>query len=301
MEGRQHLVEIIFRSNARQRCSEHALVLATVDIEFAIRRDAGDYILLVAESDAARARAELQAYADENSSPPRRVVVFPQQAGVWASVYGFVAVLLLVDIFDDRSQFGMDWHHDGRTQAGLILQGQWWRTVTALTLHADSAHLVGNLVVGSLFVLFAAQLLGSGLAMLSILLAGAVGNGLNAWIQRDQHTSVGASTAVFAALGIVVAYVWIRRRTMQASALTKWAPIVGGGVLLGYFGAGGPRTDVVAHATGFCSGLLLGALYGKLGDRLLFSMRVQFALGMAAVALLMVAWVLALGTEGVSR
>lgn len=171
---------------------------------------------------------------------------------------------------------------------------QWWRAVTALSLHVDLSHLLANIVIGGLIGLFAGQLLGSGLAWVSILIVGAAGNLLNAWIRQPGHTSVGASTAVFAALGIVAAYVWKQRRHRQASRLARRAPLVGGVVLLGYLGAGGVRTDVLAHVTGFLSGVLPGALYGKLGDRVVLAAGVQFLLGMGALAVLALAWTLAL-------
>ena len=169
--------------------------------------------------------------------------------------------------------------------------------VTALSLHIDLPHLVANLVIGGLFGLFAGRLLGSGLAWFSILIAGTTGNLLNAWIRHPGHTSVGASTAVFAALGIVAAYTWKQRREVSAPRLARWAPLVGAVVLLGYLGTGGARTDVTAHVAGFLSGVLLGALYGKLGDRVVPAAGGQFLLGLGALAVLALAWTLALAPD----
>ena len=168
-----------------------------------------------------------------------------------------------------------------------------WRTVTALTLHADARHLAANIVFGGLVGLFAGQLLGSGLAWFSILIAGAAGNLLNALIRNPGHTSVGASTAVFAALGIVAAYVWKRRRHLHASKLVRWAPLVGAVVLLSYLGTGGVRTDVAAHVAGFLAGVVLGAVYGKLGSRMESVAGSQRLLGGTALAVLALAWALA--------
>src|SRR5438132_399884 len=47
------------------------------------------------------------------------------------------------------------------------------------------------------------RLLGPGLGTWLVLLAGAGGNALNAWVHVAHHTSIGASTAVFGALGIL--------------------------------------------------------------------------------------------------
>ncbi len=287
-------MEAVYRSGIKKDCLKHALVLEATGIDYEVCETAGEFTLVVAAPDAARARAELDAYARENRDWPTGAATFPQRAGGWEGVLGYAAVLLFVAVLAHQEMFALDWFAAGRTHAGLIRHGQWWRTVTALSLHIDPAHLLSNLVIGGLIGLFAGQLFGSGLAWVSILIAGAAGNLLNAWIHQPGHTSVGASTAVFAALGIVAAYVWKRRQHMQASKLARWAPLVGGVVSLVNLGTGGARTDVAAHVTGFLSGVLLGALYGKLGDRVVFAAGAQFLLGMSALAVLTLAWVLAL-------
>ena len=250
--------------------------------------------MFVMTHDVERARAELIAYARENQETPAAGVTIHHAGGGWGGVSGYAAVVLLVAVFERQGLFGLEWSEAGKTDAGLILSGAWWRTVTALTLHADISHLLANVVIGGMFGLFAGQLLGSGLAWSSILTAGAAGNLLNACIRPPTHTSIGASTAVFAALGMVAAYAWVRRRHLHADKLKRWTPLVGGVVLLSYFGAGGVRTDVAAHVAGFLVGLLLGALYGRLGDRLVLSGRIQVVLGILTLGIVAVAWAFAL-------
>ena len=286
-------MEVVYRSGTKKDCLTRALVLDASGIRYEVHGGAGEYTLVVATADEAQARGELDAYARENRDWPTGAAALTQRASGWGGVLGYAAVLLLVAILEQQEMFAFDWLAAGKTHAGLIRQGQWWRAATALSLHADLPHLVANMVIGGLIGLFAGQLLGSGLAWVSILFAGTVGNLLNAWIQQPYHTSVGASTAVFAALGIVAAHAW-KRRHMQTSRLARWAPLVGGVVLLSYLGAGGARTDVLAHVTGFLSGALLGALYGKLGDRMVLAAGIQFLLGMGALAVLALAWTLAL-------
>lgn len=297
MESRRQPLETVYRSGIRKECIEFALVLKAAGIDHQVHAKAGEFTLVVAAADAVRTRAELDAYAAENRDWPTSAVRLPQRAGGWSGVLGYAAVLLLFAILERGETFGLDWFGAGKTHAGLIQRGQWWRTVTALSLHADLSHLVANIVIGGLIGVFAGQLLGSGLAWVSILIAGATGNLLNAWIRQPGHTSVGASTAVFAALGIVAAYGWQRRRRMQASRLARWAPLVGGVILLSYLGTGGVRTDVAAHVAGFLAGALLGALYGKLGDRVALAAGAQFLLGMVALAILALAWALALASH----
>ncbi len=64
------------------------------------------------------------------------------------------------------------------------------------------------------------------------------------------------------------------------------------------FGGKAERTDIFAHLAGFASGCLFGALFGFLENRLEFLVRHQIALGLAAVTLFAVAWLLALLAHG---
>ena len=100
--------------------------------------------------------------------------------------------------------------------AGRVRDGEWWRTLTAMTLHVDAEHLIGNLLFGAAFGLIAGHLLGNGLAWCSIVAAGALGNVVDALLHPAAHTAIGASTAVFATLGLWAAYVWRRRRELEA-------------------------------------------------------------------------------------
>ena len=92
-----------------------------------------------------------------------------------------------------------------------------------------------------------------------MLLAGALGNGMNALWYRTGHLSIGASTAVFGAVGILAA----TQLTLDKTAgprpwLERAAPVVGGLALLGMLGAS-PHSDLLAHLFGLFAGILGGA------------------------------------------
>src|SRR5947209_4283384 len=137
--------------------------------------------------------------------------------------------------------------------AAAILRGEWWRTVTALTLHADAGHAVGNAVLGGVLLALLAQMLGAGSAGLLVLGAGVLGTFGAAVLVRRDFVSIGASTAVFGALGALAALPQRRRRA--------WIPLGGGLALLAFLGAG-KRADFAGHLCGFAAGLALGALAG---------------------------------------
>lgn len=149
-----------------------------------------------------------------------------------------------------------EWQAIGSSQAGRILDGDWWRLLTALTLHQDVAHLMGNLCIGGVFVFLLCRQLGSGLAWSLILAAGALGNLANAMVQPAAHTSVGASTAVFGTVGILAALSMVRyRHNLQR----RWAlPVAAAIALLVLLGTEGQNTDLGAHFFGLLAGVFLG-------------------------------------------
>ena len=93
----------------------------------------------------------------------------------------------------ERSQ-GAFWFVAGRADAKLILAGEFWRCVTALTLHADMPHVLGNAIFGTLFMGAVFRVLGPGLGGTLVLASGIVGNLVNAFLHGSAHSSVGAST-----------------------------------------------------------------------------------------------------------
>ncbi|MFH1110752.1 MAG: rhomboid family intramembrane serine protease [Planctomycetota bacterium] len=284
--------EIVYRSPSETDCREHALVLRTAGIAHEVRYEDSELTIRVAASDADRSRAELDAYANESRDWPTARLTVPRLANGWAGVLCYATVLSIVAVWQQQHSFGLDWLEAGKTHAGLIRQGEWWRTVTALTLHNNIEHLLANVVIGGLVGLFAGRLLGSGRAWFCILIGGALGNLLNAWLRQPGHTSVGASTAVFAALGLLAGHAWRRRRSLT-SRMERWVPLVGGVLLLSYLGTSGERTDIAAHVFGFLCGALLGALCGKMTDRAWSEPRAQIIFGSAALTILAIAWALA--------
>jgi membrane associated rhomboid family serine protease len=134
-------------------------------------------------------------------------------------------------------------------------QGQWWRLITALTLHADLVHLVGNCIIGGFMVHQLSRTTGYGLSWVLLLASGALANLLNVAFRADGHLSVGFSTAVFSAIGIFCG-LQIRRKKGLIHALLL--PIGAGVSLLALLGAEGGRTDLGAHFFGLGVGIVMG-------------------------------------------
>jgi rhomboid protease GluP len=287
------LVEVA-RFGARAEAEQRALVLAAVGIEVHLLRDAGALRLCVPAEDALRADYELACYERENAAPKRSR--FPDRAALRRSEGALVYIAVLLFFFgaERRDAFSIDWVAAGAANAGLIWAGEWWRTVTALSLHADLGHLVGNLASGVVVGLLVAELLGSGLGWLAILMTGAVGNGLDALVHAADHTAIGASTAVFGGLGILSGHSRRSQIIPWRGGLRRWAPIGAGIMLLAFLGFGGERTAVWAHVAGFGVGVALGLALAHVGDRLPQGAQAQRIYGAVAVGLFALAWLLAL-------
>ncbi len=270
------------------------LVLTAAGIAHeAVETDSGFEILVEIE-DAPRAASELAVYAHENPGQPRPALPGIPHHDPLAGVVAYVLVLLVLDILAGSQAAGLDWGRAGSAGTASIRAGEWWRTFTALTLHVDTLHLAGNLVFGGWFGWIAGRRLGPGLSWCMILLGGALGNAINAFVQSPSHVSVGASTAVFAALGILAFDTWRSWDRSRSRPAQRWAPIVSAIVLLGFLGMSGERTDFVAHIAGFAAGALLGALACPLARRGNLRGWHQSALGLAALSGLVLAWGLAL-------
>lgn len=213
---------------------------------------------------------ELRCFERENldwppSPPPHRPMAENRLATL--------SILLLLATFHNITHLDLpdiaghqiEWLARGSANAARILDGEWWRLVTALTLHSDVVHLLSNLSIGGIFVLLLCRELGSGLAWALLLAAGVGGNALNAFVQPTSHISVGASTAVFGAVGILAALSFVRQHSHRQR---RWAlPIAAAMALLAILGTEGKQTDLGAHLFGFVSGILLGLMTERLIDR----------------------------------
>jgi membrane associated rhomboid family serine protease len=270
------------------------MVLDAAGIRAGIDHRRGQWLLVVPEEALPRALQELDDYQSEVLTDPHRKErpVSPLAGGA-VGVVAYTVVLIGAAGLASRYAFGADWFEAGRAQAGLIVEGEWWRVFTALTLHVDAGHLVANLAFGAVFGFLAAQVLGGGAAWLVILLGGGLGNAVNAFLQPPQHAAVGASTAVFAALGVLVAVSLYHRRNLPGGVVRRWSPLVGGLVLLAYMGMSGERTDVLAHVTGLSAGLVLGAACALLPIAWLERRSVQLGASILTVLLLVLSWMFA--------
>ena len=226
----------------------------------------------------------------EEAQPDRPESAFPEYGPTWAGVMMATLPVAVHALSSGAARAGR-WFEVGSASAERILAGELWRTVTALTLHADLPHLLGNTAAGAVLFMAVCRTVGPVVGAWLILLAGAGGNALNALLHRAAHDAIGASTAVLGAVGVLSGAAAVRARRATASRARAWVPIAAGLALLAMLGAG-KRTDLGAHLFGFLAGTALGIAAG-LGVRRPVGRTAQHALALGAFATVAGCWFVA--------
>lgn len=244
--------------SSREQATAWSLVLTALNIphEFAVEHGAA--LLTVDPAFFPRTVAEINAYEEENHNWPPSPAVHPEKSRAEITVWILLAITAAMGMtftpeFQDAGQAGAAW-------ADKIIHGEWWRAATALTLHADPAHLMGNMFIGGFIMVQACTYMGSGLAWFLTVCSGCTGNLLNALLQPPSHVSVGSSTAVFGLVGMLTAFRAVHNGPGRPKDFIL--PLGAGIAILGFTGTAGAHTDLGAHICGFISGVTAGLAAG---------------------------------------
>jgi membrane associated rhomboid family serine protease len=271
------------------RAGDWALVLASAGIAYRLDERSDAFVLLVGGPDAPAALAALDAYDAEGALRP-----VPPAPDAGPSSLGILIGLALAGMFLVTGAVGpaSRWFHAGAADASAILGGQWWRAVTALTLHADILHLVGNVIAAAIFGSAVGRWLGGGAGLAAIAGCAVAANLLTAAAHRTGFVSIGASTATFAALGLVVGLQVVRRLRGESRRLYAWVPLGAGLGLYAMLGVGA-GADTYAHLFGLGAGAAVGTARAWMNVRSPRAI-VQAVLAAVTVAGIGVSWMLAL-------
>jgi rhomboid protease GluP len=133
----------------------------------------------------------------------------------------------------------------------LVLNGEAWRLLTAIFIHANLLHIVGNMLFLLIFGLRAEKLFDLKEYLAVYFLSGIAG-GLLTLLMSPNTWSIGASGAIFGMLGACTIYA---RRSIGQSIMYA--------LLYSFFFLViniGPDVNVLAHVGGLITGLLIGYL-----------------------------------------
>ena len=219
------------------------------------------FLLVVPRPHAAFLQREVEHAEQINRYWPPRSLDLPSQSASKLPTFG--AVALLIAIFYAQNQLGSMKDLGANSSEAVLQLGEWWRVVTAITLHADISHISGNILGLSIFSYLSCRYMGNGLAWLLILGAACLSNLTNDLLHSGEtYRSLGASTAVFAALGLITGFpIGCFARSKEPIQTRDWLiPFFGGCVLFAWMGGGDFPTDVPGHFWSFLYGTFAGAI-----------------------------------------
>ncbi len=284
--------EHVVASGSAEHLALCSLVLEAVGISHSLR--SRDGTLTVPGKNADTASRQIRAYFTENADWPQAQTSLPIQVQPGnPSTLLMIGGLILLFWVTGPWQGDSIWFQIGAIDSRAILQqGQWWRLVTGLTLHATQVHLLGNCIIGGFIVHLLCKTTGSGLAWLSVILLGALGNLVNIAVRDTAHYSIGFSTAIFAAIGIFSGLQIQAGRRIKIRDLLM--PLGAGAGLLALLGSSGKHTDLGAHFFGLLCGIGGGMVIRYFGLlRLAGNDRFQRRLYLLSLIIVVGCWILA--------
>lgn len=250
--------------------------------------------IYVSIADLQVAADELQHYEEENRNWPP-APTYDSYAPVFRAM-SVIVVALLIYVYGLSGEWSNEspWFIKGAGDSAAILSlHQYYRLITALTLHADAVHLLGNCVLGSFLLHFLLLTTGNGIGLFSVLVSAALANYINVIVHGAGHHFVGFSTAVFVVIGMLCTIRFAGRA--QQTMLPYLMPVMAGFALLALLGSSGERTDLGAHLFGLLCGLITGNIVRlKTFTKWRKSMLIQVVLVLLALGIVFMSWLKAL-------
>lgn len=267
---------------------EFELVLTAVGIESRSVRNMFGWQLFTREAVSETALRQLELYRRENAVNYRKSNTIVTIDNGYQGVVGYLLVIWSFWCVEAVG-WGQGAFLDGILHAGSVVHGDWWLTITALTLHADIGHIASNSLFGGVFGLIVGRYYGSGLGWLLVLLCGAVGNYFNAMVQEETFRALGASTAAFAAAGLISGHSWRRTYEPGRGFRLNYLPLAGAVGIFLFAGISGENIDIVGHLMGLAVGIACGMALANVDFRRLGKSG-QMIAGLSTISIVIVAW-----------
>lgn len=282
-----HPDQVLLPTRSRRRAMDWSLALLSQGLPSAIVREGHAWYLRVEADQSDRAREIIRLYENEN----RRWVWQSQVRETRFQFHAGALLWCLVVAFFYLWSNATGAYEAGMMSTALVRDGEWWRLFTAITLHADLAHLLANLCIGFPLLGLAMAHFGAGPALMTTWLGGLLGNVSALAVYTTDHRSLGASGMVMAALGLLSGATLRDHSFREFPVKTLLRGIFGVSLLFVFLGLN-PKSDVLAHAGGFIGGILLGVGLGFVPEAQL--RRPSISIVGVAVLLGMVFWTWAL-------
>jgi membrane associated rhomboid family serine protease len=279
---------IIFEHLSADQADTYRLVLSSSGISHRSKKGKHGWDILVNDTEHEKAINTIEQYLKENRDfhPTDEPLCHEYRktfTGLWVSAI-LLASHVAITTGNDSEVFVRTYG----SSAFHILRGELYRSVTSLMIHANAMHLAGNMLGIAIFGTAVCTITGWGVGWFMILATGVSGNLINAFLYKTGHLSIGASTAVFGAVGILAAHQFFKKFRLPGRRMKAWLPLGAGLAILSMLGSG-EHTDLTAHLFGFMAGLILGAFYGVLVKRPA-TRAYQICFLLIAISVLVMSW-----------
>ena len=248
----------LLHSLRQSEVEEISLVLISQSIPFHVEESTDGFAIYVPSAYLDRARTHVGEYSDEavRAETSDDVDAYRFSHGI---PLGIIAILISIHFWRTNLPPYIDIEGTFSNTKSIIEYGQLYRLITSLFLHVDIRHLMGNCVALWLFGAPVCGRFGNGVGSFLMLYCGIFGNLFSVVLRDDSIHSMGASTAVFAGLGLLVG-IRISGKHGNGKTVNAWLALGAGLALLGFLGTG-ERSDLFAHLGGFIFGLTAGCIH----------------------------------------
>jgi rhomboid protease GluP len=282
---------------------EVALLLASEGIASHLAPATDGVVILVARDDLERAtrivleehpRGLVAAAAARPRATPRPVPFAERWFGRGSWVIGLLIAACVAVFLGEERMGGSEERAAlltlGATRPTLVMEGEYWRLVTATFVHIGPRHLLANTVTLLILGPALASALGGPRFALVYVLAGALGNVVSTWVTPGGVVTAGASGAI---LGVLGALGGQRLRFSASARYRAWQVVA---ALLAYLAiavGAGPGVDTAAHVGGLLAGFGIGLVLPPPADDASPRDRaLSLACGVVALLLVVASWVL---------
>lgn len=287
--------EVLLRTiNDPHNLNIYSLVLSAAGITHRIQHiDSAHLEIYVSSELKDIAAMELAAYERENTNwPPKNQIdtYMPSFRAMSPIIAG--SLLFIYGQTGDWKQGSLWFVHGAGNSEAILNQSQYYRLVTALTLHADLVHVLSNCILGGFLVHFLLSITGNGIGIFMLLATGAAANYINVLAHGPGHNFVGFSTSIFSVIGMLCTINF--RGKKKKTVLHFLMPVMAGLALLAFLGSSGERTDLGGHFFGLATGLLAGNIVRwRVFETIRNSFLWQFLLGCCSCIVVYICWQIA--------
>ncbi len=284
--------ELILKFKRKEKFEEILLLLSAMRINFQVKVEKSIKLIIVSPENRKDALTQILLYRKENKKIQEEKIEEPFNYIAYYSIilifFGLYAFQMFERVF--YSYFNL--LNLGALDVEKVRNGEFYRLVTALTLHSDFVHIVSNALFGGFIFYFLFKKAGTGIGWFMVLISGISGNILSSIIEPSGFVSIGSSTACFGGLGILTS---LRIFDKELFSLNNpFIPFLASLAILGLFGTS-YGSDIFGHLFGFLAGIIIGFILTILIKKsFIKTKKVDILFGLISLTIVVASWFVAI-------